>query len=55
MSGVHFCYIPDSVYIKCAFETLAKYILHLRLLSAIGFGIIEPVGVGGPGGVFQDE
>ena len=53
--GFIFSYIPDSVYVKCALEALAKCVLHRRLLSAIGFGVVEPVSVGGPGGVFQDE
>jgi len=55
VSRVIFFYIPNSVYVKCAFEALAKCVLHRRLLSAIGFGVVEPVGIGGPGGVFQDE
>ena len=49
-------YIPDSVYVECVFKTLAKRVLHHRcLLGVTGSGVVEPVGVGGPGGAFQDK
>ena len=55
MWGSLIFYIPDSVYVKRAFEALAKCILHRRLLSTIRSSIVEPVGVGGLSNIFQDE
>jgi hypothetical protein len=49
------CYIPDSVHVKCVFEALAKCIFHRCLLRVTGSGVVEPVGVGGPGGGLQDK
>jgi hypothetical protein len=51
-----FCFDrPGSVHIKCAFEALAKCVFHRCLLSVTGSGVVEPVGVGAPGGGPQDK
>ena len=47
--------IPDIVHVKCAFESLAKCVLHRCLLRVTGSGVVEPVGVGAPGGGPQDK
>lgn len=48
-------HIPDSVHVKCGFEALAKCVLHRCLLRVTGAGVVEPVGIGGPGDGPQDK